>query len=82
MVIRESDKSHRVSVWYVQLVRLKICDSNLTCKVVKKCLNFRERVEVIEWNKRWFPPIPCCPVSRQCRKKTPIEKINKLLTSD
>ena len=33
-------------------MRLKICDSNLTCKVANKCLNVRERVEVVEWNKK------------------------------
>ena len=51
---------------------LKICDSHLTCKVATKCLNVRERVEVVE-----SPPFPCCPVSRQCPwKKTLIEKKN------
>ena len=35
----------------VRALRLKICDSHLTCKVANKCLNARERVEVIEWNK-------------------------------
>ena len=61
----------------MQAVRLKICDSHLTCKVANKCLNIRERVEVVEWNKRWSPPFPCCPVSRQCLwKKTLIEKKN------
>ena len=25
-----------------------------------------ERVEVVEWNKRWSPPFPYCPVSCQC----------------
>ena len=44
----------------------KICDSHLTCKVANKCLNVPEQVEVVEWNKRWSPPFPCCPVSRQC----------------
>ena len=39
--------------------------SHLTCKVANKCLNVRERVEVVEWNKKWSPPFPCCPVSRQ-----------------
>ena len=33
------------------MLRLKICDSHLTCKVANKCLNVRERVEVVEWNK-------------------------------
>ena len=56
-------------------MRLKICDSHLTCKVANECLNVRERVEVVEWNKRWSPLFPCCPVSRQCLwKKTLIEK--------
>ena len=50
----------------IQMVRLKICDSHLTCKVANKCLNVRERVEVVEWNKKWSLPFPCCPVSRQC----------------
>ena len=45
------------------------------CKVANKCLNVRERVEVVKWNKRWSPPFPCCPVSRQCLwKKILIEK--------
>ena len=43
----------------LQALRLKIC----------------ERVEVVEWNKRWSSPFPCCPVSCQCPwKKTLIEK--------
>ena len=54
---------------------LKICDCHLTCKVANKCLNVRERMEVVEWNKRWSPPFPCCPVNHQCLwKKTLIEK--------
>ena len=57
------------------MLRLKIRDSRFTCKVANRCVNVRERVEVIEWNKRWSPPFPCCPVSRQCPwKKTLIEK--------
>ena len=36
-------------------MRLKICDSRLTCKVANKSLNVRERVEVVEWNKQWSP---------------------------
>ena len=58
---------------------LKICDSHPTCKVANKCLNVRERVEVVEWNKKWSPPFPCCPVSRQCPwKKTLIEKKSRV----
>ena len=75
MAIRLGGKSHRVAVWWIQTVRLKICDSHLTCKVANKCLNVREWVEKVEWNKRRFPPSPCCPVSHQCpSKKTMIEK--------
>ena len=56
-------------------MRLKICDSHLTCKVANKCLNVRERVQVVEWNKKWSLPFPCCPATRQCPwKKTLIEK--------
>ena len=32
----------------LRVLRLKICDSHLTCKVANKCLNVRERVEVVE----------------------------------
>ena len=34
-----------------------LCDSHLTCKVANKCLNVRERVEVVEWNKM-VPSLP------------------------
>ena len=62
------------------MVRLKICDSHLTYKVANKFLNVREWVEVVERYKRWSPPFPCCPVSRQCTwKKTLIGK--KISTS-
>ena len=50
----------------MQALRLKICDSHLTCKVANEFLNVHERVEVAEWNERWSPPFPCCPVSFQC----------------
>ena len=33
-------------------MRLKIRDIHLTCKVLNRCLSVRERVEVVEWNKR------------------------------
>ena len=55
-------------------MRLKIRDSHLTCKVANKCLNVREWVEVVEWNKRWSPPSPCYPVNRQCLKEIPDRK--------
>ena len=35
-------------------------------------INVPERVEVLEWNKRWSPPFPCCPVNRQCLWQTSI----------
>ena len=46
-------------------MRLKIRDSHLTCKVANKCLNVREPVEVVEWNKWWSPflPLPSCESS-------------------
>ena len=47
-------------------INAKIRNSHLTCKVANKCLNVRERVEVVEWNRRWSPPFPCCPVNRPC----------------
>ena len=55
-------------------MRLKIYDSHLTCRDANKCLNVRERVEVLEWNKRWSLPSPIflwhlCPW-----KKSLIEK--------
>ena len=30
-------------------------------RLQNKYRNVRERVEMVEWNKRWSPPIPCCP---------------------
>ena len=51
------------------------CVSHLTRKVANICLNVREQVEVVEWNERWPPPFPYCPVSCQCLwKKTLIGK--------
>ena len=41
----------------MQALPLKICDSHLTCKVANKCLNVRERVEVVERNKM-VPSLP------------------------
>ena len=39
--------------------------------------NVCERMEVVEREKKWSPPFPCCPVSRQCpSKKTVIEEKN------
>ena len=36
-------------------MKKKVCDGHLTCKVANKCLNVRERVEVVEWNKHSLP---------------------------
>ena len=59
-------------------MRLKICDSHLTCKVASKFLNVPEWMEVTVWDKRWFSPFPCCPVSRYCPlNKTLTEKKNE-----
>ena len=52
-------------------MRLKIRDSHLTCKVSNKYLNVCESVYVVEWNKRWSLPFPCCPVNRQCLWRKP-----------
>ena len=49
--------------------------SHLRWKVANKCLNNRERVKVIERNKGWSPPFPCCLVKYKCVwKKILIEK--------
>ena len=67
--LQEGGKSHRVAVWYLQEMRLKIRDS-LTGKVAKRYLNVCERVEVVEKNK-WSLLFSCCPVYCQCLwKKT------------
>ena len=58
-------KSHSVLVWYLQAMRLKIRGSHLKCKVANKCLNVRERVELVGRNKD-ASPFPCCTVNRQC----------------
>ena len=45
---------------------------------IHKCLNVRERVDVVEWNKERSPPFSCRPVNCQCLwKKTLIEKKKK-----
>ena len=54
-------------------------DSHLTCKVANKCLNVRERVEVAEWNKRWSPPFPGCPVIVSVCEENPDRKKSMLV---
>ena len=59
MVIQWVGKSHQVAVLQTQALRLKTLDSLFTCKVAHISLNIRERVEVVQWNKRWSPlPFP------------------------
>ena len=55
-------------------MRLKIYDSHLTCRDANKCLNVRERVEVLEWNKRWSPSFPYFPVTSVSVKEIPDRK--------
>ena len=57
---------HVFAFHITQALPLAIRDSHLTCKVANKCLNVREWVEVVEFNKKWSPTFPCCPVNRQC----------------
>ena len=52
MLVQYGGKSHREAVWYTQALRLKIHDSNLTCRVANKCQNIRGLVEMVEWNKK------------------------------
>ena len=57
-------------------MRLKICDSHLTCKVANKCLNVRERVEVVEWEKM-VPSLPLlsCELSVSVKENPDKKKI-------
>ena len=61
MVILQGGKSHRVLVWLLQAMRLKIHDSHLTCRVECKFLNVSEPVEEVERNKKMFPSLPLLP---------------------
>ena len=58
-------------------MQLKICDSHLKCKVANKCLNVRERVEVVEWNKM-FPSLPLqsCELSVSVKENPDRKKNN------
>ena len=41
-------------------------------QVANKFLNVREKVEVVEWNKkRWSPPFLCCHVNRRVCEENP-----------
>ena len=57
-------------------MRIKIRDSHLICEVASKCLNICERMEVVEWDKRWFPPFPCRPVNRQCLLRKSLQLVS------
>ena len=62
-------------------MRLKICDSHLTCKVANKCLNVRERLEVVEWKKMVpFLPLLSCELSVSV-KENPHRKKKQKTTS-
>ena len=58
--------------------RKKKKKKNLTCEVAHKCLNVRQRVEVVEWNRKKVPSLPLLscelPVSV---KETPDRKKKK-----
>ena len=58
------DKSNRVRVWYLHALRLKIEGSHLNCKTANKCLNVRERVDMVDRNKDPFStPLLSCESS-------------------
>ena len=60
----------------IQALRLKICDSHLTCKVANKCLNVREWVEVVEWNKMVHSlPLLSCELSVSVKENPDRKKI-------
>ena len=62
-------------------MRLKICDSRLTCKVANKSLNVRERVEVVERNKKTVPSLPLMPCELSVSvKENPDRKKNRVQT--
>ena len=73
--LQEGGKSHRVAVWYLREMQLKICDS-LTGKVAKRYLNVCKRVEVVEKNK-WSLLFSCCPVYCQCLSEKKIKQKTK-----
>ena len=62
-------------------MRLKICDSRFTCKIANKYLNVRERVEVVERNKKTAPSLPLlsCELSVSV-KENPDRKKNHVET--
>ena len=58
MVNNQGGKFHRVADWLLHTMRLQKRGSHLTCKVANKCLNVRERVEVVDRNKDAALPSP------------------------
>ena len=75
MVISQGDNSHRVAVWSLQAMRLKIRVSHLTWKVANKGLSVWERVEVVERNEYGPLSSPAVPWFVSIReRKTLIEK--------
>ena len=55
-------------------MQLEIYDIHLTCKVENKCLNVRERVEVIEWDKDGPLPSPIALWVVSVRERKPWQK--------
>ena len=51
-------------------MRLKIFDSHLTCKVANNCLNVREWVKMVEWNKKWSHELSVSVKENPDRKKS------------
>ena len=64
-------------------MRLKICDGHLTCKVANKCLDVRERVEVVEWNKMVpFLPLLSCELSVSVKENPDRKKKKKKICAE
>ena len=51
MLIPKGGKSHRVTVWYLYAMRLKMQSGHLKFKVKNKCLNSHEQVKMVQSNK-------------------------------
>ena len=67
------------SVWLCVIISFRFVLLDLS-KIANKCLNVRERAEMVERNKKWSPPFLCRAVNRQYLwKKALIEKRKKIL---
>ena len=54
-------------------MQLRVLGSNVRCKITNKCLNVREWVEMVEWNKDSPSLFSLSCDSSESPKKTPIE---------